>query len=110
MTPSQAEIPPFRRGRRGTTTARGLGRHHQRTRADLAGLVATGRCRCARGAGCREAELVDGVLVGGLIRPGEPWDLGHVDGSGRRLYSGPEHRACNRATSRHRARRMSREW
>jgi hypothetical protein len=28
----------------------------------------------------------------------EPWDLGHIDGSGKTLDSGPEHRRCNRAT------------
>jgi hypothetical protein len=30
------------------------------------------------------------------IVPGTPWDLGHVDGSGKTMYQGPEHRKCNR--------------
>jgi hypothetical protein len=53
-------------------------------RRRLEPLVAAGMVRCAR--------------CGELIVPGEPWDLGHDDGD-RRFYTGPEHRACNRATS-----------
>src|SRR3954447_12210745 len=64
--------------------ARGYGRPHQAIRAQLGVRVAAGGVRCAR--------------CGELIVPGEPWDLGHVDGD-RSRYSGPEHRACNRATS-----------
>jgi hypothetical protein len=67
-----------------TTAQRGYGRPHQATRAAYAELVAAGGARCAR---CGEP-----------IGPGEPWDLGHVDGD-RSRYSGPEHRRCNRATS-----------
>ena len=69
----------------GRTTAIGMGSPHQKRRALLAPIVAAGQTRCAR---CHE-----------LIRPGEPWDLGHVDGTDRhaQVYSGPEHRRCNRA-------------
>lgn len=33
------------------------------------------------------------------ISPGEPWDLGHDDDHNRSLPSQPEHRGCNRATT-----------
>jgi hypothetical protein len=65
---------------------------HQGTRRRLAPLVAQGWVRCARGAGCRRAEIVDGTIVGGLIEPGEKWHLGHPDGES---VGGPEHEACN---------------
>jgi hypothetical protein len=78
----------------------GSGSGHRESRAQWKPVVDTGRVRCARGADCVFA--VDGVA--GLIRPGEPWDLGHVDDDPRR-YSGPEHRRCNRRTSAHRTRR-----
>lgn len=68
----------------GDTTAKGYGAEHQRLRQLWAPRVATGAVDCAR--------------CGQPIRPGEQWDLGHVPGSGRRLYQGPEHRRCNRAT------------
>jgi hypothetical protein len=78
---------------------RGYGARHQRLRADWAGLVAAGVVVC------RRCELP--------ILPGSPWDLGHDDRD-RRRYSGPEHRACNRATMSHRVERArswtSREW
>ena len=60
------------------------GTSHQKTREQLAPLVLAGRVRCWR--------------CGDPILPGQPWDLGHVDGDPTR-YAGPEHRACNRATS-----------
>jgi hypothetical protein len=44
---------------------------------------------------CKRAELVNGVLVGGLISRGQSWDLDHDDrGNG---YLGPSHSDCNRA-------------
>lgn len=64
-------------------------REQSRRRAVWVPRVASGVVRCARGAACRFA--VDGV--GGLIRPGDLWDLGHADGES---VGGPEHRACNR--------------
>jgi hypothetical protein len=65
--------------------------HRGRPRA-LEPVVATRTVRCARGTACLRAELVDGVPVGGLILPGEPWQLGHPDGES---VGGPEHRRCN---------------
>ena len=40
-------------------------------------------------------------------------DLGHVDGSGKRLYQGLEHRRCSRsagATMGNRMRGLTRQW
>jgi hypothetical protein len=73
------------------TEAQGYGWRHQQLRRRVAPAVAAGTVVCAR---CHKP-----------ILPGEPWDLGHVDGDKAR-YSGPEHRACNRAGRR----RQSREW
>ena len=76
---------------------------HRGTRRMLAPVVASGSIRCARGAACRRREEVDGEFVGGLIRAGERWDLGHPDGESP---GGPEHASCNRgAPSRLRAKR-----
>ena len=64
--------------------------------------MASGGVRCARGRACKDAH---GAL-GGLIKPGEPWHLGHPDGES---VGGPEHVACNTgAPSRLRARRQRR--
>jgi hypothetical protein len=79
-----------------STTKRGYGAHHQVLRERLRPHVEAGVVLCAR--------------CGKIIQPGTPWDLGHVDGSGHRLYQGPEHRKCNRATATHKARRVSRVW
>jgi hypothetical protein len=76
------------------TAGRGYGSRHQALRKRLAAEVALGATRCARGRDCRFAE---GGL-GGLILPGETWDLGHDDGDPSR-YAGPEHVVCNRSTA-----------
>lgn len=70
-----------------STTERGYGAEHQRLRRVWLARVGTGLVRCAR---CRR-----------FIEPGSPWDLGHDD-SDRSRWTGPEHRACNRATAAHR--------
>jgi hypothetical protein len=60
-----------------------------------------------------EAGLVNSARCGKRIKPGEKWDLGHVDGSGHTLYQAPEHRRCNRGTATHayqRRRKVSRPW
>jgi hypothetical protein len=69
--------------RPGDTTRKGYGARHQQLRAQLAPTVALGTVPCAR--------------CGYLIAPGEPWDLGHKDGTSKHEYAGPEHRTCNRA-------------
>jgi hypothetical protein len=78
-----------------STTARGYGHTHQQRRQQLAPLVATGRINCRR--------------CGQPIAPGEPFDMGHDDYD-RRLPTYPEHRRCNRATSRRALRKTTREW
>src|SRR5262245_25390131 len=73
-----------RRGYRPNTAQRGYGSAHNALRQRLEPLVAAGYAKCAR--------------CGDTILPGQPWDLGHVDGD-RSRYAGPEHRWCNRGTS-----------
>lgn len=76
---------------------------HRRQRKTLEPVVRMGLTRCARGAACRFAELVDGMRVGGFIKPEDAWDLGHPDGESA---GGPEHAVCNRgAPSRRRRER-----
>jgi hypothetical protein len=59
------------------TTQRGYGHGHQLVRKRLKPYVDAGLADCAR--------------CGWPILPGDPWDLGHVDGD-RSRCSGPEHR------------------
>jgi hypothetical protein len=54
---------------------------HRRVRRVVAEFVLSGRAACSR--------------CGELIVPGEPWDLGHRDGTLE--LAGPEHRRCNRS-------------
>jgi hypothetical protein len=84
-----------RRAGRATPAQRGYGAAHKALRRRWAPLVAAGGVLCAR---CGEP-----------IDPGTPWDLGHVDDD-RSRYSGPEHRACNRATATRPRRAQSRAW
>ena len=80
--------------RRINTSTRGYGTEHQRLRKVWAGKVEHGEVSCAR--------------CGKWIAPGTPWDLGHND-TDRSVYTGPEHRKCNRATSAHKAARKKRQ-
>jgi hypothetical protein len=76
---------------------RGYGHAHRARRRGIAPMVEAGMVRCAR--------------CGQIIEPGTPWDLGHIDGTERTIYSGPEHRRCNRATETHKRQRVrSRQW
>ena len=65
---------------------RGYGWPHQKLRRQWAVSVERGEVACAR--------------CGRLIGAGEPWDLGHHDRD-RSVYTGPEHRWCNRRTKAH---------
>ena len=65
---------------------------YRQLRRILEPIVEAGLVRCARGAACSYRERVNGVLVGGFIRPGEPWHLGHPDGES---VGGAEHVRCN---------------
>jgi hypothetical protein len=73
------------------------GTAHKRIRERAKERVDAGVAACAR--------------CGRLIRPGEPWDMGHDDFD-RNQYSGPEHRRCNRSTYGRASRplRFSRDW
>lgn len=57
---------------------------HRRMKAQLRPVVEAGGATCWR--------------CGKPIRPGAAWDLGHDDVD-RRVYRGPEHQGCNRATN-----------
>jgi hypothetical protein len=82
---------------KGRTTRNGYGWKHQQERARMKRLVDAGQAFCAR--------------CGQWIEPGTPWDLGHPDRTERTVYSGAEHRRCNRATATHRKQRFwSRNW
>lgn len=67
------------RSTKAPTVQRGYGNQHKRERRRWAPIVALGRTACHR------CQL--------LIRPNQPWHLGHNDE--RTAYLGPEHAACN---------------
>ena len=74
------------------------GSAHQKLRARTKRDVAAGHAYCWR---CTKH-----------IPPGSAWDLGHDDNDPTK-YMGPEHVACNRATSTHKAMKVvddSRVW
>lgn len=77
---------------RGTKQQRGYDYRHVTTRLDWIPIVAEGltECRRASNGTCR--------AVSPIIRPDEPWDLGHPDRECPAPRS-PEHEGCNRATS-----------
>lgn len=81
---------------RAPNALRGYGREHCRLRKQLAPVVALGAAVCVR--------------CGGLIVPGDPWDLDHTDD--RSGYNGPAHIGCNRGKrpAGSRPARTSREW
>ena len=95
LTQAERERHRRREAGRPNATDRGYGHRHQQERKRWKPEVDAGRVACAR--------------CGRLIAPGEPWDLGHDDHD-RSIYTGPEHRRCNRATAGRRKRRQSRRW
>ena len=88
---------------RGSTKERGYDAAHRRLRKKWARIVNAGNVYCAH---CHRP-----------IWAGAPWDLGHHDFD-RSVYTGPEHRRCNRATEtrgvkllrRRKRSRFSRVW
>ena len=81
-----------------STTERGYGAAHKKLRAKTQLDVDAGIAYCWR---CTKR-----------IQPGTNWDLGHDDDD-RTKYRGPEHVACNRATSTHKSGNVvdtSRQW
>jgi hypothetical protein len=65
----------------GSTSERGYGGPHRRTRAAWAKIVDKGGATCWR---CEKP-----------IKPGSEWVLGHQDYSGKMLYRGVEHKSCS---------------
>jgi hypothetical protein len=77
--PSCPQFMPCQEHKRPDATARGYGHGHRKLRAEWATRVATGSVACWR--------------CGQPIPAGEPWHLGHLDGTTN--YGGPEHVHCN---------------
>jgi hypothetical protein len=84
-----------------SSTDRGYGTEHRNRRKREAQRIKAGNVNCWR---CGQPIPADA--------PSDAWDLGHDDND-RTKYMGPEHRACNRATSTHKAMAVvddSRRW
>lgn len=82
--------------RKGSTTDRGYGHLHQKERSKWVPKVKAGGVKCWR---CVENGVPPHQA---LIKPDEPWDLGHQDGttgSRKPIWKGPEHIRCNRSTA-----------
>jgi hypothetical protein len=91
LHPGTGRCPSCRRTAdraRGTTTQRGYGHQHQRTREDWRPDVERGVVDCAAPI-CLEPTR--------RILPGQAWDLDHTED--RRRYRGPAHERCNRSTN-----------
>jgi hypothetical protein len=69
-----------------STTERGYGAEHQTLRDQWAPAVEAGEVLC-------HANIC--LMPTRLIRPDQPWDLGHT--ADRAGWTGPEHSRCNRA-------------
>lgn len=108
-----------------STNDRGYGEQHKKLRAEWAPKVAAGIIRCARTGLLIPVQGSPCPRCGKPITHGKPgrgwcgWDLGHMDGTGKRIYTGPELACANRATRAHRKareqlgelfKRTSREW
>ena len=74
-----------------SSTERGYGAAHRARRRREAERIKAGGVHCWR---CGKPIPADAKS--------DDWDLGHDDND-RTQYMGPEHRACNRATSTHKA-------
>ena len=105
LTPAQRKrLERLRNRERPSPEARGYGPVHRALRKRLRPKVEVGLVDCAR--------------CGQRILPDTPWDLGHVDSSNKKQWSGPEHRRCNRQTELHGVKqpslppwlRNSRDW
>lgn len=97
-----------------STTERGYGSPHQRTRATYQAAIDSGttyRCACDRDACPHHTGQCST-----LIAVGSDWDLGHTDD--RTAYTGPECVPCNRSAGGRNGRRKQieqgktiiREW
>lgn len=79
----------------GRTTANGYGHEHQQERAALAPLVAQGGWVCTRFGHPQFPDCPGEIPAHELHEGAQVWELGHDD-EDKDVYTGPEHKACNR--------------